>query len=196
MNGESVLLKWDPPENHAVVTNYTILYREANVKDQFKQVQCAPKFLIFSSHKCLPWKIMSDYGLHIFIIPPANEVAGVYSDPYVRPFVRSFVRPSVRLSVRPSQSLISYSSKTAEQNFMKLSGIVHYMMPYCTSYFKFLSTWLWGFPEQNKDFAITTYGRGGPSLIHYSSKTAEQNFMKLSGIVHYMMPYCTSYFKF
>ena len=68
------------------------------------------------------------------IIPPANKVAGVYSDPYVRPFVRSFVRPSV-----PSQSLIRYSSKTAEQNFMKLSGIVHYMMPYCTSYFKFLS---------------------------------------------------------
>ena len=55
--------------------------------------------------------------------------------------------------------------------------------------------WFWGFPEQNKDFAITTYG-GGASLIRYSSKTAEQNFMKLSGIVHYMMPYCTSYFKF
>ena len=56
-------------------------------------------------------------------------------------------------------------------------------MPYCTSYFKFLSAWFWGFPEQNKDFAITTYG-GDPSLIRYSSKTAEQNFMKLSGIVH------------
>ena len=26
-----------------------------------------------------------------FIIPPANEVTGVYSDPYVRPFVRPFV---------------------------------------------------------------------------------------------------------
>ena len=90
---------------------------------------------------------------HVFI-PPANEVAGVYSDPYVRPFVRSSVRPSV------PQSLIRYSSKTAEQNFMKLSGIVHYMMPYCTSYFKFLSAWFWGFPEQNKDFAITTYGGG------------------------------------
>ena len=71
-----------------------------------------------------------------------------------------------------------------------------YMMPYCTSYFKFLSAWFWGFPEQNKDFAITTYGMGDPSLIRYSSKTAEQNFMKLSGIVHYMMPYYTSYFKF
>ena len=67
----------------------------------------------------------------LFVITPANEVAGVYSDPYVRPFVRP--------SVRPSQSLIRYSSKTAEQNFMKLSGIVHYMIPYCTSYFKFLS---------------------------------------------------------
>ena len=48
---------------------------------------------------------------------PANKVWGVYSDPYVRPFVRPFGRPS--------QSLIRYSSKTAEQNFMKLSGIVH-----------------------------------------------------------------------
>ena len=35
------------------------------------------------------------------IIPPANEVAGVYSDPYVRSFVRPLVRPAVRLSVRP-----------------------------------------------------------------------------------------------
>ena len=69
--------------------------------------------------------------MRCLFIPPGNEVAGVYSDPYVRPFVRS--------SVRPSQSLIRYSSKTAEQNFIKLSGIIHYMMPYCTSYFKFLS---------------------------------------------------------
>ena len=73
--------------------------------------------------------------INLIFIPPANEVAGVYSDPYVRPSIRSFVRPSVR----PSQSLIRYSSKTTKQNFMKLSGIVHYMMPYCTSYFKFLS---------------------------------------------------------
>ena len=28
------------------------------------------------------------------------------------------------------------------------------MMPYCTSYFKFLSAWFYGFPEQNKDFAM------------------------------------------
>ena len=41
---------------------------------------------------------------------------------------------------------------------MKLSGIVHYMVSYCTSFFKFLFDWFWGFPEQNKDFAITTYG--------------------------------------
>ena len=70
-------------------------------------------------------------------------------------------------------------------------------MPYCTSYFNFLSAWFLGVPQKNKDFAITTYGEGGgASLIRYSSKTAEQNFMKLWGIVHYMMPYCTSYFKF
>ena len=93
------------------------------------------------------------------------------------------------------ESLIRYSSKTAEQNFMKLSGIVQYMMPYCTSYFKFLSAWFWGVPEQSKDFAITKHW-GGADLIPFSSKTALQNFMKLSGIVHYMQPYCTSYFKF
>ena len=69
-------------------------------------------------------------------------------------------------------------------------------MPYCTSYFKFLPAWFWGVPEQNKDFVITTYGGGDPSLIRYSSYIAEQNFMKPSGIVQYMMPYCTSYFKF
>ena len=34
-------------------------------------------------------------SIHTLFIPPANEVAGVYSDPYVRPFVRSFVRPSI-----------------------------------------------------------------------------------------------------
>ena len=67
-------------------------------------------------------------------------------------------------------SLICYSSKNAEQNLIKLSGIVHYMMPYCTSYFKFLSAWFWGFPELNKDFAITTYGGGDPSLIcHFTT---------------------------
>ena len=44
--------------------------------------------------------------------------------------------------------------------------------------------------------SLRQWGGGDPSLIRYSSKTPEQNFMKLSGIVHYMMPYCTSYFKF
>ena len=41
---------------------------------------------------------------------------------------------------------------------MKLSEIIHYMIPYCTSYIKFLFDWFLGCPEQNKDFAITTYG--------------------------------------
>ena len=69
-------------------------------------------------------------GASVYYYTPRKQIWGVYNDPYVRPFVRSFVCPS--------QSLIRYSSKTAEQNFMKLSGIVHYMMPYYTSYFKFL----------------------------------------------------------
>ena len=73
---------------------------------------------------CIPCIFI--FILSFLFIPPANEVAGVYSDPYVRPFVRP--------SLPPSQSLIRYSSKTSEQNFIKLSGIVHYMMPYCTTF--------------------------------------------------------------
>ena len=95
-----------------------------------------------------------------------RKLAGLYSDPYVRPFVRSFVHSSVR----PSPSLIRYYSKTAEQNSMKLSGIVHYMMPYCTSYFKFLFEWFWGFPEQNKDFAIQNMGERGVSFCEHCSQ--------------------------
>mgnify|MGYP003686000751 CR=1 FL=1 len=39
-------------------------------------------------------------NIHVtyIFIPPANEVAGVYSDPYVRPFVRPSVRPSLPIS--------------------------------------------------------------------------------------------------
>ena len=68
----------------------------------------------------------------LFLYPPQTKLRGYI---VILMSVRSFVRPSVR----PFQSLILYYSKTAEQNFMKLSGIVHYMMQYCTSYFKFLS---------------------------------------------------------
>ena len=98
--------------------------------------------------------------------PPPNKVLGVNSDSYVHLFVRS--------SVHPSQSLIRYSSKTAEQNFMKLSGIVHYMMPYCTSYFN-----IWGFPEQNKDFAIQNMGEQGVSFCERCSQ-----YFQLSYVIH------------
>ena len=40
------------------------------------------------------------------IIPPANEVAGVYSDPHVRPFVRPSVHPLVRPAVPISNPLL------------------------------------------------------------------------------------------
>ena len=36
------------------------------------------------------------------IIPPANKVTGVYSDPYVRPSIRSFVRSFIRPSIPPN----------------------------------------------------------------------------------------------
>ena len=68
--------------------------------------------------------VLKAHYVLLFIISPANKVCGGYI--VIRMSVRSFVRSSVR----PSPSLIRYSSKTAEQNFVKLSGIVHYMMPY------------------------------------------------------------------
>ena len=113
-----------------------------------------PKEVIF----CVSWSWVFSYlwlYLHwkftaIYYIP-RKQSFGVYSDPYVRLFVR------------PSQSLIRCYS--AEQNFMKLSGIVHYMMLYCTSYFKFLFEWFWGFPEQNKDLPYKTWGSGGYHFV-------------------------------
>ena len=101
----------------------------------------------------------SVYKIPIIYFTPANQVLWVYSDPYFRPFVRS--------SVRPSQSLIRYSCETAEQNFMKLSGIVHYMMPYWTSYSQILLEWFWGFPEQNKNFAIQNMGERWVSFFEH-----------------------------
>ena len=146
--------------------------------------ELSPRYISWILNKSSLWNFTGDNMCEL-IIPPANEVAGVYSDPYDRPFVRSFVRPSLPIS-NPlllwnrwtdittygggDPSLIRYSSKTAEQNFMKLSGIVYYMMPYCTSYFKFLFEWFWGFPEQNKDFAIQNIGERGVSFCEHCSQ--------------------------
>lgn len=38
VNGESMTLKWDPPENHAVVNSYTIKFREATSNEAYQQV--------------------------------------------------------------------------------------------------------------------------------------------------------------
>ena len=38
-------------------------------------------------------------------------------------------------------------------------------MPYCISFFKFLFEWFWGFPEQNKDFAIQIMGERGYHFV-------------------------------
>ena len=44
-----------------------------------------------------------------------------------------------------------------------------------------------GFPRAKHGLCHCDIWGGDPSQIFYSSKTAEQNFMKLSGIDHYMM---------
>ena len=62
-------------------------------------------------------------------------------------------------------SLIRYSSKTTEQNFMKLSGIVHYMKPYCTSYLKFLSCVILGFPRAKQGLCHTKHGGAGGIIL-------------------------------
>ena len=51
-------------------------------------------YRILVSKKCHRYSTCKFIEIFV-VIPPANEVAGVYSDPYVRPFVRSNVRPSV-----------------------------------------------------------------------------------------------------
>ena len=50
---------------------------------------------LFDDEKTLLFKKKTTLKDKKLITPPANEVAGVYSDPYVRPSVRSFLRPSV-----------------------------------------------------------------------------------------------------
>ena len=40
-------------------------------------------------------------------------------------------------------------------------------MPYCTSYFKILFEWFWGFPEKNKDFAIQNIGEREVSFCEH-----------------------------
>ena len=81
------------------------------------------------------------------------------------------------MSVRPSQSLIHYSFKTAAQNLMKLSGIVHYMMPYCTSYFKILFEWFWGFQSKTRTLPYKTWGSGGYHFVSiaYSISSCKLN---------------------
>ena len=39
------------------------------------------------------------------------------------------------------------------------------MMPYCTSYFKFLFKWFLGVPEQNKDFDLQNLGERGYHFV-------------------------------
>ena len=75
-----------------------------------------------------------------------------------------YMVPEQNMDLWGDPSLIRYSSKTTEQNFMKLSGIVHYMVPYCTSYFKFLFEWFWGFPQQIRDFVQGLVVWGGTNL--------------------------------
>ena len=83
---------------------------------------------------------------------------------------------SVRSFVRPFQSLIRYSTKTAEQNFMKLSGIVHYRVPYCTSYFNFYSNDL-GFPRAKQGLYHTKHG--GISFCEHCSPYVQFDSMKV-----------------
>ena len=58
------------------------------------------------------------------------------------------------------------------------------MMPYCTSYFKFLSAWFWGVTEQNKDFAIQNMGERGyhfVSIAHSISSLPLEMAPQVSG---------------
>ena len=106
------------------------LFKYFLVKDKFDFILFITKKSLLSEKAILNFQLCQDlhisgtnvavyelYYVPSIFIPPTNEVAGVYSDPYVRPFVHSFVHLSIRPSVRPSQSLIRYSSKAAEQKY-------------------------------------------------------------------------------
>ena len=64
--------------------------------------------------------LLSKISLHYYTRAPQTKFGGYK---VILMSVRSFVRSFVCPSVHPSRSLIRYSSKTAEQNFMKLSGM-------------------------------------------------------------------------
>ena len=68
-------------------------------------VELSPK-LYWSLHSTCKWFI---------ICHTPGKLVGVYSVPHVLPFVHSFVRPS--------PSLIRYSFKTTEQNFLKFQEL-------------------------------------------------------------------------
>ena len=67
-----------------------------NVTKQFQSVLKLSKY--GSEFNMLVKTNQHVYHTSEVFIPPANEVSGVYSDPYVRPFVRPSVRPSLPIS--------------------------------------------------------------------------------------------------
>ena len=52
-----------------------------------------------------------------------------------------------------------------DNNFCRLSGIVNYMSPYCTSYFKFFFRMLLGFPRAKQGLCHTKHGGAGGIIL-------------------------------
>ena len=102
------------------------------------------------------------------------------------------IKRSLCPSVRPSQSLIRYSSKTAEQNFMKLSGIVHYMMPYCTSYFKFLFNDFGVGQSKTRTLPYKTWGSGGYHFVSIAHSISSF-YMHFTYLPRAYMLYCIGF---
>ena len=96
------------------------------------------------------------------IIPPANEVAGVYSDPYVRPFVRPSVRPSVPPSLYSATPLRPLNR--ISWNFQEL------FTTWCHTPPPILNFYPHDFGvSQSKTRTLPLQHMGDPSLIGYSS---------------------------
>ena len=89
---------------HIWLANHRLLFTSINNTDDLEYLERLVKFLewktiskrslqIYLSGPPEIWRVYfifcsQETWLHLLIIAPANEVAGVYSDPYVRPFVR------------------------------------------------------------------------------------------------------------
>ena len=77
---------------------------------------------------------------------------------------------------------------------MTLSGIVHYMIPYCTSYFKFFIRMILGFPRAKQWLCLTKHGDSG-GIILWALLTVFLDFFNRIGLWPLIVYFKTIHFS-